>query len=60
QPFPPPAPVQQQPPAQPQPPVPPQPQQQAQPQRPSPARIDQVRAELDELSDYLRKHEGGR
>ncbi|MET7681921.1 hypothetical protein [Streptomyces sp. NPDC005423] len=31
------------------------------PQRPAPARIDQVRAELDELSDYLRKHdEGGR
>ncbi|MFE7172031.1 hypothetical protein [Streptomyces sp. NPDC057616] len=40
-------------------PVPPPP-----PQRPAPARIDQVRAELDELSDYLRKHpgnpEGGR
>ncbi|MFG2882466.1 hypothetical protein ACGFYV_09115 [Streptomyces sp. NPDC048297] len=35
----------------------------APPQRPAPARIDQVRAELDELSDYLRKndgHEGGR
>ncbi|MEU5343685.1 MULTISPECIES: hypothetical protein [unclassified Streptomyces] len=31
-----------------------------QPQRPAPARIDQVRAELDELSDYLRKHEDGR
>ncbi|MEV7345730.1 hypothetical protein [Streptomyces sp. NPDC093544] len=30
----------------------------APPQRPAPARIDQVRAELDELSDYLRKHEG--
>ena len=29
------------------------------PQRPAPARIDQVRAELDELSDYLRKHPGG-
>jgi len=29
------------------------------PQRPAPARIDQVRAELDELSDYLRKHDGG-
>ncbi|MFG3010502.1 hypothetical protein ACGFZB_08580 [Streptomyces cinerochromogenes] len=32
-------------------------------QRPAPARIDQVRAELDELSDYLRQqdgHEGGR
>ncbi|MFF4353173.1 hypothetical protein [Streptomyces sp. NPDC001530] len=27
-------------------------------QRPAPARIDQVRAELDELSDYLRKHDG--
>ncbi|WP_371661969.1 hypothetical protein [Streptomyces sp. NBC_00280] len=27
------------------------------PQRPAPARIDQVRAELDELSDYLRKHD---
>ncbi|MFF7446201.1 MULTISPECIES: hypothetical protein [unclassified Streptomyces] len=44
-------------------PVPP-----ARPQRPAPARIDQVRAELDELSDYLRRqdgdprggHEGGR
>ena len=35
-------------------PVPPPP-----PQRPAPARIDQVRAELDELSDYLRKHPGG-
>ncbi|WP_105973357.1 hypothetical protein [Streptomyces geranii] len=34
-------------------PVPPPP-----PQRPAPARIDQVRAELDELSDYLRKHDG--
>ncbi|MFI6462498.1 hypothetical protein [Streptomyces sp. NPDC050538] len=28
-------------------------------QRPAPARIDQVRAELDELSDYLRKHDEG-
>ncbi|MET9440887.1 hypothetical protein [Streptomyces sp. NPDC006610] len=28
------------------------------PQRPAPARIDQVRAELDELSDYLRKQGG--
>ncbi|MEU6670138.1 hypothetical protein [Streptomyces sp. NPDC046727] len=28
------------------------------PQRPAPARIDQVRAELDELSDYLRKQDG--
>ncbi|MFF4362510.1 hypothetical protein [Streptomyces sp. NPDC001604] len=36
----------------PQPPVP------APPQRPAPARIDQVRAELDELSDYLRRHPG--
>ncbi|MEU1707977.1 hypothetical protein ABZ478_21760 [Streptomyces sp. NPDC005706] len=27
-------------------------------QRPAPARIDQVRAELDELSDYLRQHDG--
>ncbi|MEU8588267.1 hypothetical protein AB0C59_14905 [Streptomyces sp. NPDC048664] len=34
-------------------PAPPHPQ----PQQPSPARIDQVRAELDELSDYLRKHQ---
>lgn len=38
----------------PQTPVPPP----APPQRPTPVRIDQVRAELDELSDYLRKHEG--
>ncbi|AYN40933.1 hypothetical protein D9753_20925 [Streptomyces dangxiongensis] len=30
----------------------------APPQRPAPARIDQVRAELDELSDYLRRHDG--
>ncbi|MEU6217370.1 hypothetical protein ABZ845_07590 [Streptomyces sp. NPDC047022] len=37
-------------------PAPPPPQ----PQHPSPARIDQVRAELDELSDYLRKHEDNR
>ncbi|MFD9005423.1 hypothetical protein ACFV0T_31495 [Streptomyces sp. NPDC059582] len=36
----------------PQPPVP----QSPPAQRPAPARIDQVRAELDELSDYLRKH----
>lgn len=28
------------------------------PRRPEPARLDQVRAELDELSDYLRRHEG--
>ncbi|WRZ92467.1 hypothetical protein OHB54_27445 [Streptomyces sp. NBC_01007] len=61
--------------AQPQPPVPqaylpntpmPQPStsQPSMPQPPSrratPARIDQVRAELDELSDYLRKHEDRR
>lgn len=32
---------------------------QAPPQQPpAPARIDQVRAELDELSDYLRHHDG--
>ncbi|MER5879008.1 hypothetical protein ABT119_24210 [Streptomyces sp. NPDC001910] len=37
----------------PQPPVVPPP-----PQRPAPVRIDQVRAELDELSDYLRKRDG--
>ncbi|MEU7050487.1 hypothetical protein AB0A67_19240, partial [Streptomyces eurythermus] len=33
------------------------------PRPPAPARIEQVRAELDELSDYLRRqdgHEGGR
>ncbi|SDD00422.1 hypothetical protein [Streptomyces prasinopilosus] len=35
------------------PPVPP-------PRPPGPARIDQVRAELDELSDYLRRSDGGR
>ena len=35
---------------------PPTPQNQGQP----PQRIDQVRAELDELSDYLRKRDGGR
>ncbi|MFJ4784660.1 hypothetical protein [Streptomyces sp. NPDC088794] len=40
-------------PPQPHTPVPPPP-----PQRPAPARIDQVRAELDELSDYLRRHDG--
>ncbi|MBO1336570.1 hypothetical protein [Streptomyces sp. VRA16 Mangrove soil] len=45
------------PPAQPPAPMPaPQPNQQGQP----PHRIDQVRAELDELSDYLRKQDGGR
>ncbi|MGX1369492.1 hypothetical protein RKD19_004851 [Streptomyces canus] len=47
---------------QPQPPVPPAPAPGVvpppPPQRPAPARIDQVRAELDELSDYLRKHDG--
>ncbi|MEU0286238.1 hypothetical protein [Streptomyces sp. NPDC006147] len=44
------------------PPVPaPVPPPQAQPpQRPAPARIDQVRAELDELSDYLRRQDGQR
>lgn len=30
----------------------------APPQGPGPARIDQVRAELDELSDYLRRQDG--
>ncbi|MEW2300437.1 hypothetical protein AB0958_10755 [Streptomyces sp. NPDC006655] len=45
-----PPPVLRQPPAHP--PIP------APPQRPAPARIEQVRAELDELSDYLRKHDG--
>ncbi|MGW0706064.1 hypothetical protein ACWD4G_08885 [Streptomyces sp. NPDC002643] len=39
---------------------PPRPQPAPEPQRPAPHRIDQVRAELDELSDYLRKHEGDR
>ncbi|MGY5045558.1 hypothetical protein ACWDE0_07865 [Streptomyces sp. 900105755] len=42
------------PPPLPQPPIP------APLQRPAPARIEQVRAELDELSDYLRKHDGHR
>ncbi|WP_031172943.1 integral membrane protein [Streptomyces durhamensis] len=28
------------------------------PQRPAPSHIEQVRAELDELSDYLRRHDG--
>ncbi|EPH39380.1 hypothetical protein ABT390_28615 [Streptomyces aurantiacus] len=46
-------PVPQAPPAAPAAPTPPP------PSRPAPARIDQVRAELDELSDYLRKQEGG-
>ncbi|MFE6491281.1 hypothetical protein [Streptomyces sp. NPDC057748] len=70
----PPLPVQQPPaapqlPPQPQPQLPPQPQPQPSPRpQPNPApqpqpqpgsqRIDQVRAELDELSDYLRKEEG--
>jgi hypothetical protein len=36
----------------------PQPPPSTPPQRPAPARIDQVRAELDELSDYLRNHDG--
>ncbi|MFE9171434.1 hypothetical protein ACFYNZ_18240 [Streptomyces kebangsaanensis] len=31
-----------------------------QPQRPAPARIDQVRAELDELSDFLRGQDQGK
>lgn len=61
QPYTPATPVQQRP-VQPQPPQQPQaqPQPGPEPQRPGPARIDQVRAELDELSDYLRKHEGDR
>lgn len=49
------------------PPAPVPPQSPQPPQHPAPARIDQVRAELDELSDYLRRqdgqqgnHEGGR
>ncbi|MER7990062.1 hypothetical protein ABTY53_31415 [Streptomyces noursei] len=42
-----------------QPPAHPAPAPQAPAHRPQPQRIDQVRAELDELSDYLRK-EGGR
>ncbi|WP_327367841.1 hypothetical protein [Streptomyces sp. NBC_01217] len=53
-PVPAPAPMPVQPPA-----VPPQQYQQPRPQlRSQPQRIDQVRAELDELSDYLRKEEG--
>ncbi|MYW69158.1 hypothetical protein GTY65_34560 [Streptomyces sp. SID8379] len=47
------------PPQQPQPQQPPQPQPQQQNQGQPPHRIDQVRAELDELSDYLRKQDGG-
>ncbi|MFC9755637.1 hypothetical protein [Streptomyces sp. NPDC056921] len=60
----PPLPVQQPPVApqlqpQPQPQLQPQPQPSPRPQsHPHPQRIDQVRAELDELSDYLRKEEG--
>lgn len=46
----------QSPPLTPAPPLTPYPQQ----PRPQPQRIDQVRAELDELSDYLRKEEEGR
>ncbi|MBQ0829505.1 hypothetical protein [Streptomyces tagetis] len=46
-------------PLQPSPPVVPQaPAGPAGPVPPGPARIDQVRAELDELSDYLRRHDG--
>ncbi|MEV0176517.1 hypothetical protein AB0I00_36090 [Streptomyces sp. NPDC050803] len=40
------------------PPLPQHPAQHPAPQPPAPARIDQVRAELDELSDYLRNHDG--
>ncbi|WBO65828.1 hypothetical protein [Streptomyces camelliae] len=36
----------------------PQPHVPAPPQRPAPSHIEQVRAELDELSDYLRQHDG--
>ncbi|MFE7127376.1 hypothetical protein [Streptomyces sp. NPDC057617] len=46
-------------PVRPQPPVQPQPQPQPAPPR-TPPRIDQVRAELDELSDILRKGQDGR
>ncbi|MFE1955533.1 MULTISPECIES: hypothetical protein [Streptomyces] len=42
------------------PPVQPQPQQPQGEQGQPPHRIDQVRAELDELSDYLRQQDGGR
>lgn len=56
-----PVPQQHTPPPMPHTPVPQPPMNTPPPQRPAPARIDQVRAELDELSDYLRKHdEGGR
>jgi hypothetical protein len=56
-----PAPVHQQPTQMHQPPVqqPPVHQTPPPPTRPAPARIHQVQAELDELSDYLRKQEGG-
>ncbi|MDT0437926.1 MULTISPECIES: hypothetical protein [Streptomyces] len=37
---------------------PPQPPAQPPGQPPAPARIEQVRAELDEISDYLRRHDG--
>lgn len=40
------------------PPMPPTPASSPPQAPPAPARIDQVRAELDELSDYLRKHDG--
>ncbi|WP_261675158.1 hypothetical protein [Streptomyces lusitanus] len=40
------------------PPTPVPPPQAQPPQGPGPARIDQVRAELDELSDYLRRQDG--
>ncbi|MEU5973983.1 hypothetical protein [Streptomyces sp. NPDC047315] len=60
QPSPPPAPQPPQPAQQPQSAQHPQPAQQPQSGAPSPdkPRIDQVRAELDELSDYLRKEQG--
>lgn len=51
-------PAPQQPPAPPYQPPAPIPQPPAPPHQPAPARIDQVRAELDELSDYLRNHDG--
>ncbi|MEU9608611.1 hypothetical protein [Streptomyces sp. NPDC048057] len=55
----PPTQISQQPLQPPQPPSPPQsPPQQQQPGAPDKPRIDQVRAELDELSDYLRKEQG--
>ncbi|WP_405992827.1 hypothetical protein [Streptomyces sp. NBC_00986] len=54
-----PVPQQHTPPPMPHTPVPQPPMNTPPPQRPAPARIDQVRAELDELSDYLRKHDEG-